>query len=379
VNSSGIIVFFDLRGITAMDSNRIEIQESVPLADLTTFGVGGPARYFVRIPSEKDAVSALSFADERGLETLVLGGGSNVLISDEGFTGLMILNRITGFSVEEAGDTMLVTVGGGRDWQDFTDLCVAKGWQGIECLAGIPGTVGASPIQNIGAYGQEVSQVISQVRCLETATGKAVTFDNEVCAFRYRESIFNTGEVGKYLVTSVTFRLTRGGAPFIHYRELEERLSEIPSPTLTDVRDAVIAIRDSKGVLVRTGYESFKSAGSFFKNPVVSRARFESVEALVAGHGDSKNWAWPLPNGDVKISAAYLIQRSGFDRGYRRGNVGISPHHTLILINHGRASAREVVDFAAEVQQRVLDRFGVLLTPEARLIGFSTSPFIVVP
>jgi UDP-N-acetylmuramate dehydrogenase len=361
-----------------MDSNRIDIQENVPLADLTTFGVGGPARYFVRISSEKDAESALAYAGERSLETIILGGGSNVLISDEGFPGLVILNRITGFTVEEAGDTMLVTVGGGVDWQDFTDLCVARGWQGVECLAGIPGTVGASPIQNIGAYGQEVSQVISQVRCLKTATGNAVTFDNEACAFHYRESIFNTREVGKYLVTSVTFRLTGGGAPFIHYRELEERLSEVPSPTLADVRDAVIAIRDSKGVLVRTGYESFKSAGSFFKNPVVSRTRYEQIEALVAGHGNSKNWAWPLPNGDVKISAAYLIQRSGFDRGYRRGNVGISPHHTLILINRGGATAREVVDFAAEVQHRVLDRFGVLLTPEARLIGFSTSPFIEI-
>ncbi len=351
----------------------IETQENVPLAALTTFAVGGPARYFIEISSEKDALSALDFARERGLEHLVLGGGSNVLISDDGFPGLVVLNRIKGLSVEEQSDTVFVTVGGGEDWQDFTDLCVERDWQGVECLAGIPGTVGASPIQNVGAYGQEVSQVISRVRCLETATGKVVTFDSEDCAFRYRESIFNTGKAGKYMVLSVTFKLLRGGVPVVKYRELEERLSGIRSPTLADVRDAVIAIRAGKGVLIRTGFESFKSAGSFFKNPIVTSTLFEHVESIVAGKGRS-SWAWPLPNGHVKISAAFLIQCAGFDRGYCKGNVAISPHHTLILINSNGASAREIVDFAGEVRQRVLDRFGVLLHPEPRLIGFSPFP-----
>jgi len=359
-----------------MIAHTIDTGENVPLADLTTFGVGGPARYFVRISDEQEAASALAFAGERGLETIVLGGGSNVLISDDGYPGLVILNRLRGVTVEETGAHVLVTVGGGEDWQDFVDLCVAQGWQGVECLAGIPGTVGATPVQNVGAYGQEVSQVISQVRCLEIATGKTVTFTNEECAFRYRESIFNTRDAGKYMVTSVTYRLAQGGAPVIRYRELEDLLSGIPSPALTDVRDAVISIRAGKGVLIKTGYESFRSAGSFFKNPVVTRAQFESVESLVDGQGGAKNWAWPLPDGEVKVSAAYLIQCSGFDRGHCRGNVGLSRHHTLILINRGGATAREIADFAAEVQQRILDRFGVLLLPEARLIGFSPSPLL---
>lgn len=353
----------------------MNIRENEPLADFTSFGVGGNARYLARIESEGDAASALAFATEKGLETIVLGGGSNVLISDEGFPGLVVLNRIAGYTIEDSGDNVIVSAGGGEDWQNFTDLCVAKGWQGVECLAGIPGTVGASPVQNIGAYGQEVSQVISQVRCLETATGRAVTFGNEECAFRYRESIFNTSDAGKYFVTSVTFRLACGGSAVITYRELEERLSCNPAPTLTDVRDAVIAIRAGKGVLIRTGYESFKSAGSFFKNPVVTRSRFERVEQLVAGQARPSNWAWPLPNGEVKISAAFLIQNSGIEKGSRSGNVGISPRHTLILINHGAATASEIVDFAAEVRQRVLERFGVLLTPEPRLVGFGSSPF----
>ena len=359
-----------------MVAATIGIQKNIPLATLTTFAVGGPARYFVEVSSERDARSALHFAREKGLALLVLGGGSNILVSEEGFSGLVILNRIKGLSVEEQGGSVLVTAGGGEDWQDFVDLCVTRDWQGVECLAGIPGTVGASPIQNVGAYGQEVSQVIARVRCLETSTGKVVIFENEECAFRYRESIFNTTEAGNYLVLSVTFALIPGGAPLISYRELTERLSAVAYPTLAEVRDAVIAIRASKGVLIRTGYESFKSAGSFFKNPIVTAARFQAIEALVAGEVGAITWAWPMPNGDVKISAAYLIQRAGFQRGYRKGKVGISPYHTLILINADGDSAREVVDFAVEVQQQVLHRFGALLQPEARLIGFSSSPFI---
>jgi len=362
-----------------MTSARIEIRENEPLAALTTFGVGGPARFFVRVDSERDAVSALAFAAERGLDHLVLGGGSNLLISDDGFPGLVILNRIAGMDAEEAGDQVLVRAGAGEEWQEFADHCVSKGWQGVECLAGIPGTVGASPIQNVGAYGQEVSQVIAEVRCLETATGRAVSFDNAACGFRYRESIFNTVEAGNYLVTSVTFRLTRGGAPELKYRELEERFSGKPAPTLAQVRDAVLAIRDGKGVLVRNGYQSYRSAGSFFKNPIISHASFEAVEAVLAADGAPSNWAWPLPDGRVKVSAACLIQRAGFERGHRSGTVGLSPHHTLILVNHGGATARELVDFAAHVRQRVHDRFGVVLSPEARLIGFGASPLTGLP
>jgi len=362
-----------------MSSHMPEIRKNIPLADLTTFAVGGPARFLVEISCEKDAVAALAVVREGGLEYTVLGGGSNVLISDDGFPGLVVLNRIKGLSVEEQGGSVLVTVGAGEDWQDFVDLCVAEDWQGVECLAGIPGTVGASPIQNIGAYGQEVSQVIARVRCLETATGKVVTFENEECAFRYRESIFNTREAGNFLLVSVTYILVRGGAPLITYRELEERLSAISSPTLTEVRDAVIALRAGKGVLIKTGYESFKCAGSFFKNPIVKGTQFKVIEALVSADGSANNWSWPLPSGEVKISAACLIQRAGFNRGYRTGKVGISPYHTLILINGDGASAREIVAFAAEVQQRVLDRFGVHLQPEARLIGFSLSPFRDLP
>jgi UDP-N-acetylmuramate dehydrogenase len=359
------------------DSNAV--RENVPLADFTTFGAGGMARFFTQLSSEEEAAQAFTFAREKGLSHFIMGGGSNILFSDDGFQGLVILNRIRGFASAQDRNDVLVTAGGGEDWQDFVDSCIGKGWQGVECLAGIPGTVGASPIQNIGAYGREVSQVITRVRCLEIATGRTVTFDNDECAFSYRESIFNTKEAGKYLVTSVTFRLLKDGATAITYRELEERLSSVHSPTPADVRDAVMAIRDGKGLVVREGYQSYNCAGSFFKNPIVAADRFGRIEGLVAVHGGGSNWAWPLPGGEVKISAACLIQRSGFDKGFRRGNVGISPRHTLILINYGGVSAGEIVDFAAEVQQRVLDRFGVLLLPEVRLAGFSSLPLRVEP
>ena len=357
-----------------MATNALVIQEDVPLAGFTTFGVGGPAHRFVEVSTQEEAARALAFASEHVLPFFVLGGGSNVLISDSGFPGLVILNRIKGFSVALDDDSALVTAGGGEDWQNFADRCAAEGWQGIECLAGIPGTVGASPVQNVGAYGQEVSQSILQVEALETATGNAVRLEKEQCGFGYRRSIFNSTETGRYLITGVTFRLVPGGAPHIAYRELKERLASNIAPTLDDVRDTVLSIREGKGLIIRDGFESFKSAGSFFKNPVVTAEEYESIARVVGNAGGFANWAWPTGSGTVKISAACLIQCAGFHRGHRKGAVGISPRHTLIMVNYGGASAREIIGFAAEVRQRVFERFGVTLAPEVRLIGFDGTP-----
>jgi len=361
-----------LKGLSMAD-NALAIQENIPLAGFTTFGVGGPAHRFVEVTTLEEAVQALAFASEQELPLFILGGGSNLLISDNGFPGLVILNRIKGFSVARDDDSVLVTAGGGEDWQDFADLCAAEGWQGIECLAGIPGTVGASPVQNIGAYGQEVSQSIVQVEALQTARGKAVHFGKEQCGFGYRGSIFNSIEAGRNLITGVTFRLLPGGAPHIAYRELEERLASNIAPTLGDVRDAVLAIREGKGLLIREGFEYFKSAGSFFKNPVVTAEEYKSIARVVEGAGGFANWAWPMESGTVKISAACLIQCAGFHRGHRKGAVGISPHHSLIMVNFGGASAREIIGFATAVRQCVYDRFGVPLIPEVCLIGFDGS------
>ena len=357
-----------------MKSESLAIQENVPLARFTTFGVGGPARYFVEVSSQEEASQALAYARQYGLPLFVLGGGSNVLISDCGFPGLVVLNRIKGLLIDQKGGSVLVTVGGGEEWQDFVDRCVANVWQGVECLAGIPGTVGAAPVQNIGAYGQEVGQTIVWVEALETSTGEAVSIENRECCFGYRSSIFNSTEAGRYLITGVTFRLNPFGAPLIAYRELEERFAANSAPTLDVVRDAVLSIREGKGLLIREGFEQFKSAGSFFKNPVVAEAEYKRIANVVEKCGGSANWAWPMDSGMIKLSAACLIQCAGFTRGHRKGPVDISPHHTLILVNYGGATATKIVTFAAEVRQRVHECFGVLLSPEVRLVGFDGDP-----
>ena len=356
-----------------MKNSRLEIRENYPLSGLTTFGVGGPARYFALAESEDDIVQSLEFAKERGIPFLALGGGSNVLISDKGFPGIVILNRIKGFSSSVEDGSVIVRSGAGEDWQDFADRCVGSGWQGVECLAGIPGTVGASPVQNIGAYGQDISQVVSGVRAVDAATGKAVLFSNEECGFGYRRSIFNSDSAGRYIITSVTFKLNQGGMAPVHYSELEKYLSGATAVTPAQVRDAVIAIRDSKGLLVREGHESLKSGGSFFKNPVVSPDKFKEVEERIEKAGGCVNWAWPVDSGDMKLSAACLIQCAGFVRGYRKGNAGISPKHCLIVVNYGCATAGEILDFACEVRLKVREDFGIILRPEIRLIGFLSS------
>ncbi|HMK60643.1 MAG TPA: UDP-N-acetylmuramate dehydrogenase [Dissulfurispiraceae bacterium] len=349
------------------------LKENYSLRDLTTFGVGGPARYFLEAASEDDLKYAISAARERDVPIFVLGGGSNVLVSDEGFTGLVILNRIMGLRSRKEDENILVYIGAGEDWQQFADYCVAQDWQGVECLAGIPGTVGASPVQNIGAYGQEVSETIAGVRVIEVNTSAAAYLNREACGFDYRKSIFNTSCAGQYVITGVTFKLRPKASPTIEYRELERHFEDRRDVTLKQVRDAVIEIRDAKGLLVRNGYDSLKSAGSFFKNPMVNAERFKEVEAAVDRSGGCSNWAWPTESGDIKISAACLIQLAGFSPGYRKGSVGLSPKHSLILTNHGGAKAEEIVRLAADVQKKVFETFGVVLMPEVKLVGFPPS------
>jgi UDP-N-acetylmuramate dehydrogenase len=353
-----------------MGKDKLRIIENHPLSGLTTFDAGGPAGYYAAVSSDADVVEALEFARGRSLPVFVLGGGSNLLVSDDGFPGLVIHNRIRGFESNPDGEHVVVSAGAGEEWGEFADRCVAAGWQGVECLAGIPGSVGACPVQNIGAYGQDVSEAIAGVSVIETESGNSVLLDKGECQFGYRRSIFNSGAYGKYIITGVDFRLTQNGRPETRYRELELRLGDDPDITLTKVRDAVMKIREAKGLLSGDGIESFRSAGSFFRNPVVATETFRDINELVRLAGGCHEWAWPTEDGRVKISAACLIERAGFVRGYRSGNVGISPRHTLIIINYGGATAREVAGFAARVQGKVLDEFGLFLMPEIRLVGF---------
>lgn len=354
-----------------MGTRTLVIDENYPLAGLTTFAVGGPARYFASVATQEKAQEALSFAREQGLAVFVLGGGSNILVGDRGFPGLVILNRIQGFSKTLEGGDAVVTVGAGEDWDAFTRRCGEQGWQGVECLAGVPGTVGAAPVQNIGAYGQSADAVVEGVRALELATGKTFLFTREECSFSYRKSIFNSSAAGRFLIVEVTFRLKRGSPPSLTYHDLKAYFPEPAQVTLPQVREAVLAIREKKGLLVLDGYERLKSAGSFFKNPLISADRFRSVEKAVQQAGGCSNWAWPQPSGEVKVSAACLIQSAGFVRGFRAGAVGISPRHTLAIVNYGGATAEEIVAFARQVRDEVKRRFGVSLTPEVQFIGFA--------
>lgn len=344
---------------------RLKISENVPLAPLTTLNVGGAARFFAAVESERELVDAIGFARERGLPVFVLGGGSNVLVADNGFKGLVV--RIANKGINFDGPN--VTAAAGEDWDDFCDRCVKRGLAGIECLSGIPGTVGGTPVQNVGAYGQEVSETIVAVRALDLEADRFVDLSNEDCRFAYRASIFNTTRRGRYIVTSVTFRLVPDGEPKIAYRDLRDHFAG-RAPTLSETRDAVRAIRSEKGMLVRQGGPDSNSAGSFFKNPVVTGERFLAVvaRAEALGIGD-------VPHFDAgpdafKIPAAWLIEKSGFPKGFRAGNAGISTRHTLALTNRGGASAGEIVALKDLIARRVRTEFGIELVPEPIFVGF---------
>jgi UDP-N-acetylmuramate dehydrogenase len=352
-----------------MKASGITVKENYPLRELTTFKIGGAARYFTEVSREDEIIKAVEFAKDRSLDLFVLGGGSNLLVSDAGFFGLVIHNKITGLESSQKGNSIIVTANAGHDWDAFTKFCTEHNWQGVECLSGIPGTVGAAPVQNIGAYGQSAENVVEEVRAIDMSTCAAALFGNRECGFGYRKSIFNTDAAGRYIITGVTFRLAASGCPHVTHHDLKRYFSSTANITPTQVRDAVLEIRNSKGLLVLDGYERLNSAGSFFKNPVVSHDLFERVEKTVHDTGGCENWCWPQTSGDVKISAACLIQTAGFTRGYRRGNVGISPRHALAIINYGNATASEVIAFARQVQEQVLEKFGITLKPEVQCIG----------
>jgi len=341
----------------------LQVRENIPLAPFTTLRVGGPARFFVRAASESDVQQAIKFATERGLPLFVLGGGSNVVVADSGFTGLVLMIAIAGFA-HHPDDESIVTVGAGENWDAFVSGCVKRGLAGVECLSGIPGTVGGTPVQNVGAYGQEVSETIRAVRCFDLRSGTVVTLSNDACEFGYRRSVFNTTERGRYVVLDVTFELRRGGAPKITYRDLAGRFGD-RQPTLIDTRKAVLDIRRAKSMVIDDGDPNSRSAGSFFKNPVVTSATHQKI---ASEFGDVPGFA--QPDGTIKIPAAWLIERTGFYKGYAVGPVGLSTKHTLAIVNRGGATAAEIVQFASAIQKRVVDVFGIELRPEPVFIGF---------
>ena len=333
----------------------MEIREQVSLAEYTTFGIGGAARYFAEATVEADVTEAVSWAKGRGVPLFVLGGGSNLLVPDEGFDGLVLLMGMRGVA-REGGS---FDVGAGESWDELVSVTVAAGCAGMECLAGIPGSVGGTPVQNVGAYGQEVAETIISVRAFDRDAGEFVELSNAECGFRYRESIFNTSARGRFIVTQVRFGLLEGGAPRVAYADLQRRFAGV-SPTLAEVAEAVREIRLGKGMLIVSGDPDCRSAGSFFKNPIVS------VETLVGIPGVPH---WPAGEGRVKLPAAWLLEQAGFVKGFGSGRIRISSRHTLALTNRGGATFADLMGMQDEIVARVFARFGVRLEREPVVLG----------
>ncbi|MDE1162127.1 MAG: UDP-N-acetylmuramate dehydrogenase [Acidobacteriaceae bacterium] len=343
-----------------------ELHENVPLAPLTTFGVGGNARWLAPIRSEEDLLEALNWASSRSIPVFVLGGGSNLLVDDEGFPGLVLHMQITGIEPRSAD---LFNVGAGVLWDDFVSRVVSAGYAGVECLAGIPGSVGGTPVQNVGAYGQEVSEVIESVRAYDREQGTFVWLSAADCHFRYRESRFNIEEPSRFLVTRVTFRLQPNGQPNLRYADLRRHFgldgstAETPLPTVQQVAAAVREIRRSKGMLLVAGDPDVRSAGSFFKNAIVDAALLPQIAAAV-GLDTAAVPNWPAGPGLLKLPAAWLLERAGFVKGFGAGPVGISTKHTLAVVNRGHATFADVAAFQQEITAAVQARFGVTLIRE---------------
>ena len=346
------------------------LQENKPLAPLTTLGVGGPARWFVEATEEEDIAAAAVWARETGTRFFVLGGGSNLVISDAGFNGVIVHVAVGGIESEPARDgsgTRMFRAAAGEEWERVVQGSIDENCAGIECLAGIPGSVGGTPVQNVGAYGQEVSSTIEQVRAFDLATHEWVELAPWQCRFAYRRSRFNGADRGRFVVTRVDYRLTPGGAPTVSYADLQRAFGEDAQPSLAEVADAVRRIRQSKGMLLVDDDPDSRSAGSFFKNPIIT----EEHAARIAEISGKQPPRYPAPDpGKVKIPAAWLIEQAGFTKGFVLGDAGISSRHTLALINRGGATAREIISLAERIQKAVRERFGMWLEMEPVLVGF---------
>ncbi len=340
----------------------MEYKENYPLAALSTFRIGGPALYYTKASSLEELKAALSFAREKGLGVQILGGVSNVLISDKGFDGLVIHIQIPGLQIEDSG---LVTVSAGENWDEVVARTVEKDLAGLECLSGVPGSSGGAIVQNIGAYGETLSNFVARVYAVEIATGKEKEFSAEECEFGYRSSWFKRNP-NKYVVTGFQLQLKNHGVPTTSYPHVSKHFANKPKPTLSDVRQFIIKLRANKGYVIMPGYESYATAGSFFKNPIVNNALYEKLSPMLGS--PDLNRFWKTPNG-IKLAAAYMMQEAGFGKGYREGNVGISPKHSLSLINLGEGTAAEIKALAEKIKAAVLEKFNVKLEEEVLFVG----------
>jgi UDP-N-acetylmuramate dehydrogenase len=347
----------------------LELQEHVALGPRTTMGVGGTARYLVEAHDESQVVAALRFADTRGLKVRVLGGGSNLLVADAGFDGLVIAVALRGIALASASGDAVLSAQAGEPWDDVVAYAASRNLAGIEGLSGIPGCTGATPIQNVGAYGQEVAETISSVRAIDRTSLAAVELSAKQCRFAYRDSFFKSEAPERYIVTQVRFALAERETAPVRYPDLQRELErrQLAKPTVAALRECVLSVRRDKSMLLDPADPNGRSCGSFFLNPIVSPTQVELVRAAAAPRVPP---TYPQADGRVKLAAGWLIEQSGFEKGLRDGNVGLSTKHALAIVSHSGASASDVVRLARRIQDGVKKRFGVELTPEPNFWGF---------
>lgn len=336
-----------------------------PLSERTTLRLGGPASRLVVAETEADVVEAVRAADVREEPVLILGGGSNLVVADAGFDGLVVQIETRGVELSGGPDSVTVTSQAGEDWDELVARVVGESLSGFEALSGIPGRVGATPIQNVGAYGQEVSQTIASVRVYDRVAAEVSLLMPAQCRFSYRNSVFKGRD--RYVVLAVTYRLARADpGAVVAYAELARTLGVAVGGRVAaaETRAAVLALRRSKGMVLDAGDHDTWSAGSFFTNPILSAGDADRLLPADAPR-------WPEGEDRLKVSAAWLIERSGFGKGYGDGRVGVSKKHTLALTNRGGARTSDLLALAREIKTGVLNRFGIELVPEPAFVGCS--------
>jgi UDP-N-acetylmuramate dehydrogenase len=351
----------------------IEATTNAALAPFTNLELGGPADWFFEATSVAEIREALRWASGAGTSTTVLGGGSNVVVADGGVRGLVLKIANRGLVIDRGQDSALVTAAAGEIWDEVVRTAVAENLAGIECLSGIPGTVGATPIQNVGAYGQEVAHVLTSVRVLHRETLEETVLTPANCDFGYRTSVFRRTD-NPYIILEVVLRLGEGGAPNLGYAQVAERFDGGPQPSLGELRAVILDLRRSKSMVIDDDDPNRRSVGSFFVNPVVDGATLEGVVASARVIGvlgfDELPPAHEVGEDLYKLSAAWLVEHAGFPRGATRGRVGLSSNHALALIHRGEGSSEELVGFAREIRRGVRTHLGIDLKPEPVFWGF---------
>ena len=351
------------------------IKENILLSDHTTIKLGGAAKYFIECDTEESVKEALEFAKEKNCKVQTLSGGSNIIFADHGFDGVILKINIKGVSVKKDKDDFFIYSGAGENWDEFVKYCIENELTGAECLSGIPGSVGATPVQNVGAYGQEVSGIIYSLKAIERESLETRNFRNEDCRFAYRESIFKSAYKDKYIITEVVFKMKKNSKPEIKYPELKKFIDShkeysglsAGKEKLNFIRNAVLTLRKKKSMVIDADDPNTISCGSFFTNPVLTVSEFEKFKIKTNALNLITPYYTTSDKDKIKIPAAWLVEQSGFLKGYKTKGAGISANHSLAIINLGGKTA-DTLSLSEEIIKSVKEKFGIMLIPEPVIV-----------